>query len=547
MTKAPSRSGEHVIDIDTDRSVKTLQLADSREMVRVAGKSRPVPMFCPIHMRVINERAKVMIVRFPRRGGKDYTVAAKVVLDRLRGLSPRDCSYVTLDRPRAVEWIGYVAQILKRFGVLLKVVGYTEIIEESEYFVAEVRMPIPGMDHTVTVRALSSTVDGVRGRDGDVILSEFAFHPEPKRLFQAAAPCTQNGGQIVMPSTVNVDGDFDHELEKMAIRRRDGEPEEGDMEIALHMADIEQLSWDGWEEGTGYIHVLNAADPARKMPNFKPRTPESYIAAARATAIDEETLLREFYHVRPLGAKMFFPRPMVNECVSSFSPKPIRYQAPARYVKKNDPSLDRQVAKDMDNVRDRMLALMNEAASTHRGQMYAGVDIGREGDKTSIWIKQRRDGILRDVALVTLRGCGFEEQLDLIRAALDFRVNSVWIAKLIGDASSLGMMPMETLEREYKSRVDGRKWTSQSKALMFTYAKSQVERALTDVPRDEETIRAICSVRQSFSATGNAIFDLQSNKDGHGDEAASFVMVLAAADEEPSKDRVIVPRKGAWR
>ena len=61
MTKAPSRSGEHVIDIDTDRSVKTLQLADSREMVRVAGKSRPVPMFCPIHMRVINERAKVMI------------------------------------------------------------------------------------------------------------------------------------------------------------------------------------------------------------------------------------------------------------------------------------------------------------------------------------------------------------------------------------------------------------------------------------------------------------------------------------------------------
>ena len=534
------RKDEHSLHLDP----APMLMADSAELLDVAGTTRPVPMFAPIHQAIIDERGDVVIVRLPRRGGKDYTVAAKAVLDRLRGISPRDCSYVTLDKRRAVEWIGYVAQLLRRFNRVLEAVGYTEVAQETEYFVAEIRMPIPGTDHTVAIRALASTPDGVRGRDGDIILSEFAFHHDPEKLLDAAMPCTQNGGQVIMVSTVNLDGDFDHELEKMAMRHRDGEAREDDMEIVLHMADIEQLAWDGWEDGTGYLHVLNAADPARNLPGFKPRTPDEYIARAKKNSRSRESLLREFYHVRPLGAAMFFPRPMVNECVNSDAPAPIRYQAPPRYLKKNDPSLERRVADEIRQVRDRMLALMHDAAQKHHGPMYAGADMGRESDKTSLWIKQRRNGMLRTVAIVTLRGCAFEEQLNLMRAALDFRVNGVSIVRFVGDASSLGMMPMETLEREYRSRVDGKKWTSQNKVLMFTYAKSQVEQVLTDVPRDEETIRAICSVRQSFSATGNAIFDIESNKDGHGDEAAAFVMVLAAADEQVPQGFAVSP--GGW-
>lgn len=531
---------EHTLQIDTAQ----IQLADSAQLLTVAGTTKPVPLFAPIHERVIAERADIFMVELPRRGGKDYAIAEKAVRDRLKGISPRDFSYVTLDNRRSVEWIGYVVEILKRWNRVFTAVGYTEVAESTEYFVAEVRMKIPGTEHTVAIRALASTPDGVRGRDGDICISEAAFHPDLEKLLDAALPCTQNGGQVSLVSTVNQDGDFHHELEKMALRRQNGEQREGDLDIVLHKADIEELAWDGWEEGNGYIHVLNAADPARKLPNFKPRTPQQYIDRAKKNSRNRETMLREFYHIRPLGAAMFFPRPMVNECVSSESPKPIRYQAPPRYLKKNDPSLERRVAEEIAGVRRQMLALMHEAASKYSGPMYAGADIGREGDKTSLWIKQRRDGMLRDVALVTLRGCGFEEQLDLIRAALDFRVNGVWIARLIGDASSLGMMPMETLEREYKSRVDGRKWTSQNKVLMFTYAKSQVEQVLTDIPRDEETIRAICSVRQSFSATGNAIFDIESNKDGHGDEAASFVMVLAAADEHVPQGGLVTA--GGW-
>ena len=174
-TMGLSRTNERKLNIEREAGYKAIQTADSKQVMEIAGKPRTVPMFCPLHQRVIDERGDIVIVRFPRRGGKDYTVAAKVVIDRLKGLSPRDCSYVTLDKRRAVEWIGYVTQILKRFGVILEVIGYTEIAEESEYFVAEVRMPIPGMDHEVTIRALASPADGVRGRDGDVGCSEAAF------------------------------------------------------------------------------------------------------------------------------------------------------------------------------------------------------------------------------------------------------------------------------------------------------------------------------------------------------------------------------------
>lgn len=527
MSATRIRKNEQVLKIDA----APMHLADSSARIDVAGKSKPVPLFCPIHQRAIEEREDVAMFLFPRRGGKDYSVAAKVVIDRLKGLSPRDCSYVTLDRRRAVEWIGYVSQILRRFGVILDVVGYTEVSDESEYFVAEVRMPIPGMDHRVAIRALASTADGVRGRDGDIVLSEFAFHSDPEKLFDAALPCTQNGGQILIVSTVNVDGDFHHELEKMAQRRIDGEPQPDDMVIALHRADIEEIAWDGWEDGTGYLHVLNAADPARRVPGFEPRTPEAYIARAKKNSRTEESLLREYYHVRPLGASMFFPRPMVAECVSREDPKPIRYAAPDRYLTKSDPGLVRTVAAEIRARRDMMLDLMHAAAAQHSGPMYAGADLGREGDKSSIWIKQRRGGLLRTVCLLTLRGCAFEEQLDVLRAMLNFRHGSVRVYKLVGDATGLGAMPMETLEREYKSRVDGKKWTAQSKALMFPYAKSQLEQALVTIPNDPETIRAICSVKQTYTQTGNAVFDIESTKDGHGDEAASFVMVCAAADD----------------
>jgi phage FluMu gp28-like protein len=541
MSATRLRTNEHVLKIDP----APMHLADSSARIEVRGKSKPVPLFCPIHKRAIEEREDIAMFLFPRRGGKDYTVAAKVVIDRLKGISPRDCSYVTLDRRRAVEWIGYVAQILRRFGVILDVVGYTEVSDESEYFVAEVRMPIPGMEHRVAIRALASTADGVRGRDGDIILSEAAFHANFEKLFDAALPCTQNGGQVIIVSTVNLDGDFHHELEKMAQRRIDGCPEPGDMVIALHRADIEELAWDGWEDGTGYLHVLNAADPARKLPGFTPRTPEQYIERAKKNSRTEEALLREYYHIRPLGASKFFPLLLVNECVSSFAPMPIRYSAPDRYLKKNDPGLERKVGEQITECTNRMLALMHEAASVHRGPMYAGADIGREGDKSSIWIKQRRDGMLRTVCLLTLRGCGFAEQLEVLRAMMNFRVNGVSVQRLVGDATGLGMMLMETLEREFKSRVDGKKWTAQNKVMMFTYAKSQVEQVLVDMPRDEETIRAICSVRQSFSATGNPIFDIEANSEGHGDEAAAFVMVCAAGDDDKPKFRILPVGRGA--
>ena len=74
---------------------------------------------------------------------------------------------------------------------------------------------------------------------------------------------------------------------------------------------------------------------------------------------------------------------------------------------------------------------------------------------------------------------------------------------------------------------------------MFTYAKSQLEQAMVTIPRDEETIRAICSVRQTFTQTGNAIFDIESNKEGHGDEAAAFVMVCSAADDHKPVARAV--------
>ena len=243
---------------------------------------------------------------------------------------------------------------------------------------------------------------------------------------------------------------------------------------------------------------------------------------------------QEFDHIRRFDPRFWtvnFPRPMVAECVSREDPKPIRYAAPDRYLTKSDPGLVRSVAAEIRARRDMMLDLMHAAAAQHSGPMYAGADLGREGDKSSIWITQRRGGLLRTVCLLTLRGCAFEEQLDVLRAMLNFRHGSVRVYKLVGDATGLGAMPMETLEREYKSRVDGKKWTSQSKALMFPYAKSQLEQALVTIPNDPETIRAICSVKQTYTQTGNAVFDIESTKDGHGDEAASFVMVCAAADD----------------
>ncbi len=339
------------------------------------------------------------------------------------------------------------------------------------------------------------------------------------------------------PSTVNIDGDFDHELEKMAIRRRDVNRKRATW-IACTWRTSSRLSWDGWEEGTGYIHVLNAADPARKMPNFQPRTPESYIAAARATAIDE-TLLREFYHP-PLGANVLpaSDGQRVRELVLA---KPIRYQAPARYVKKNDPRWTVRSPRIWTTSATGSPA-MNEAASTHRGQMYAGVDIGREGDKTSIWIKQR-DGILRRRAghASGLRVRGATGPHPRARLPGERRLDR----QVDRRREPLGMMPMEIGAR-YKSRVDGRKWTNQSKALMFTYAKSQVERSrMCRATRRRSVRSAPCGSPSARPATRYSTFSRTRTATATRRRRSSWCWLPPTR----SRQRIAQSRstEGAWR
>jgi hypothetical protein len=114
----------------------------------------------------------------------------------------------------------------------------------------------------------------------------------------------------------------------------------------------------------------------------------------------------------------------------------------------------------------------------------------------------------------------FAEQLEAARELLGARRadGRVLIRRAAIDATGIGAMLAETLEREFAPRVEGVNFTNAVKEDLAFRTRRRMEAGLTRLPDAREIRRAFSAVKKMVTASGHFRFDAARTEAGHADE-----------------------------
>lgn len=204
-----------------------------------------------------------------------------------------------------------------------------------------------------------------------------------------------------------------------------------------------------------------------------------------------------------------------------------------RRLANNDDRLFEQIYRCsfLDNEFQYIPGALIESAKTdstwiEQGECFAGLDIGRTNDLTSLVIvKKDRDGVLWRQAVETKSRTQFEDLEELARDA--FRT-PFHCRKLCVDATGLGAFPAEQLQKRFgRVRVEPVVFTTASKeALATTLYQAFADKRIRLLHDDRQLCEDLASIRRTVTAAGHVRYDAPHTKDGHADRAWALALAV---------------------
>jgi phage FluMu gp28-like protein len=316
--------------------------------------------------------------------------------------------------------------------------------------------------------AVPANPDTMRGFSGDVVLDEFAFHRDPKKIWKAAMAIASRGFQIEVISTPNGQSGNYWELAKKA-----GVNPLGEMEKTR------------WIEGVWSIHWLDIHEAVRQGCPID-------IAAMRAAADDEDTWLQEYCCVFLADAENYIPMELVIACESEGA------------------SIDLNPA------------LLSNAWVPSR-ELYLGMDIGRKKDRSVIWLDEKIGDVLWARAVIVMERTPFRAQFDAVNELMPK------VRRACVDATGIGAQIGEDLQAKWGAKVEPVEFNIANKEKMAVATKKCFEERKCRIPSAAFIRRSINAVKRYTSPTGHFRFDADRTDAGHADEFWAKALCNAAA------------------
>lgn len=414
----------------------------------------------------------------------------------------------------------------------------------------EVRFP-----NGSVIYGLPANPDTARGYTGNVTLDEFAFHADAEKIYAALFPTITRGYALEVISTPNgTQGKF--------------------FELAKAAGLVEGAAKD--EPRTTNRPGALPARSSPRAPRWSPHACDIYEAVRQGLQADL-VLLRngceddaiwqqEFCCQFVSTAENFFPPELLAPC--------LRAEASAETPLE---LLGREGAAAGFRLPDvGETAAANAAGSRHQTPapcFYLGIDIGRHRDRTVFWLdevrplaaseylRERSEGSgnsgdahaashrnpgmpeadpVESVAVArvvkVLAEAPFEEQLAYARRLLSLRgpEGEYLVRRACVDATGLGAMLGEMLEREFAPRVEAVTFTAAVKEDLAFRTKRRIEQRLSLLPDTREVRRAFAAVKKFTTPSGNLRFDAARTDAGHADEFWAKALADLAADSAPA-------------
>ncbi len=173
-----------------------------------ASMARTPMALLPYQQRWAADRAQVKVIEKSRRIGLSWGEAADTAL-LAASQSGMNSFYIGYMKEMAQEFIKDCAEFAKSYSLAAGEIAETEEVwidgeEKKSIFIYTLRFASGWR-----IEALSSAPRNLRGKQGRVILDEFAFHSDQKELLKAALALLIWGGEVHVISTHNgVDNPF---------------------------------------------------------------------------------------------------------------------------------------------------------------------------------------------------------------------------------------------------------------------------------------------------------------------------------------------------
>lgn len=331
------------------------------------------------------------------------------------------------------------------------------------------------MANGTRVHSMSSNPDAQAGKRGNRVLDEFALHPDPRKLWAIAFPGITWGGRMKVISTHRGSHNYFNELVQEI--KHKGNPKK----ISLHTVTL-QTALD-----QGFLYKLQC-----KLPPGDERMEmdeADYFNFVRASCPDEESFLQEFMCVPADDNSAFLSYDLIASC---------EYKAGE----------------------DWQLAL-----GALQGQLFVGVDVGREHDLTVIWVLER----VGDVYFTRLVLEMDRETFDAQEAALYAILREKKVRRCCVDCTGIGRQFSERAQKRFgASKVEAVNFTGMVKEELAYPLRAAFEDRSIRIPNMPKIRADLRAIKKETTASGNIRFTADRGKNGHSDRFWALALALHA-------------------
>ena len=441
------------------------------------GRAKNIPerdvFMLPYQERWVRDTAIMKLMEKGRRIGVSYCSAYE------------DMRYHSQQANRLQTWVSSRDELTARQYVR-DCMGFAKILHMAAVEVGErVLIDDKGNTHTAQVipfpngaalHSLSSNPDAFAGRGGRVKLDEFALRKDPAMVYAIAGPTIDWGGALGIISTHRGSKNYFNTLIREI--REKGNPKR----FSYHRVSLQ----DALDQG--FLWKLQS-----KLTDGDPRLEfdeADYFTYQRSRARDDETFNQEYMCIPADDAGAFLEYALIDGCC---------YKEGEAWE------------------------YTLEQAARCGNPLYAGIDIGRHHDLTSLIVVEKLGGVY-----FVRKRLDLSKQLFSIQESVLYPWMELCRRTCI-DRTGLGMQFAERAGQRFGSKIEGVNFSGAVKEDLAYPVRSAFEDSAIRIPfGDDPFIADLRKVRKETTASGNVRFLADSDDSGHADRFWALGLALHA-------------------
>ena len=431
------------------------------------GNAKIIPqkdsLLLPYQRSWVLDSSRIKLMEKSRQIGISWASAYRLV----RGKSQRAARYDAWVSSRDEVQAKLFLDDCKVFASVLNIVAEdlgTQILDEKGSTSYVLRF-----SSGARINSMSSSPDAQAGKRGDRLLDEFALHKDNRKLYSIAYPGITWGGQLEIVSTHRGSHNFFNQI--ITEIREKGNPKK----ISLHRVTLEDALADG------FLYRLQEKLPADD--ECQEMDEADYFNFIKNGCADEESFLQEYMCIPADDASAFLTYDQIAACEYECNPEHLTE------------------TEDFSDLAE-------------CGELYAGVDVGRNHDLTVIWLNSYEGERHFCRRLICLKNMTFSSQEEILYSILALPN----LRRCCIDASGLGMQLAErAAERFGTYRVEGIKFSGPVKEDLAYPFRASFEDLNIRIPSDAKLRSDLRAIKKETTAAGNIRFSADRGENGHSD------------------------------